>query len=59
MVVMEEHLQENRVQLGSTNLMVGRRPAVDPTNENFPNDREANAMLTRQYREGFVVPASV
>src|SRR5439155_7044870 len=59
MVVMEEHLAENRVALNETNLMVGRRLAVDPTNENFPNDQEANAMLTRQYRQGFVVPASV
>lgn len=57
MVVMEEHLQENGVNLGQTNLTVGRRLVVDPTNENFPNDRDANEHLTRQYREGFVVPA--
>jgi predicted dehydrogenase len=56
MVVMEEHLQENGVPMGTTNLIVGRRLVVHPTNENFPHDDEANGMLTRQYREGFVVP---
>jgi predicted dehydrogenase len=57
MMVMEEHLAENRVPLNSTKLMVGRRLTVHPTNENFPGNEEANRMLTRQYRPGFVVPA--
>jgi predicted dehydrogenase len=59
LVVMEEHLQENGVALNTASLKVGRRLTVDPTNENFPNDRDANALLTRQYREGFVVPDRV
>jgi hypothetical protein len=57
MVVMEEHLAANQVPLSSTKLVVGRRLAVHPTNENFPGDEDANRMLTRQYRPGFVVPA--
>ena len=59
LMVMEEHLQENRVPLNTTNLTVGRRLTVDPTNENFPNDADANPMLTRPYRKGFVVPERV
>jgi len=55
--VMEEHLAENGVALASTNLMVGRRLAVHPTNENFPGNESLNWMLTRQYRPGFEVPA--
>ena len=57
MVLMEEHLADNRVALDTTSMMVGRRLTVHPTNENFPGDEEANRMLTRPYREGFVVPA--
>ena len=57
MVMMEEHLAGNHVPLNSTSLMVGRRLTVHPTNENFPNDQEASAMLREQNRKGFEVPA--
>jgi predicted dehydrogenase len=57
MVLMEEHLAANRVALNNTNLIVGRRLTVHPTNENFPGDEEANRLLTRPYREGFEVRA--
>jgi predicted dehydrogenase len=57
MVTMEEHLAVNNVPLVGTNLVVGRRLAVHPTNENFPGVDEANRMLTRPYRKGFEVPA--
>jgi predicted dehydrogenase len=56
MIVMEEHLQENGVPLGQTQLTVGRRLTLDAGNERFQNDDEANRMLTRQYRKGFEVP---
>jgi predicted dehydrogenase len=56
MVVMEEHLQENGVALGQTQLTVGRRLTLDAGNERFQNDEEANRMLTREYRRGFEVP---
>jgi len=32
---------------------------VDPRTEKFVNDAEANAMLTRDYRKPYVVPANV
>ena len=36
-----------------------RRLAMDPQTERFLNDAEANAMLTRDYRKPYVVPANV
>ncbi|MFO7975487.1 MAG: hypothetical protein R6V12_12725, partial [Candidatus Hydrogenedentota bacterium] len=35
---------------------LGRTVRFDPETETFPGDDEANALLTRQYREGFEVP---
>jgi len=58
MVLMEEHLADNAVALASTNMTVGPRLTVHPTNENFPGNAAANALLTRpQYRKGFEIPA--
>jgi predicted dehydrogenase len=53
---MEEHLKENKVPLDETKCHVGRSLKLDPKKESFPDDKEANAMLTREYRKGFVVP---
>jgi len=57
LISMEEHLTANNVPLGKTNLTVGRRLSLDVKQETFINDAQANAMLTRQYRKGFEVPA--
>jgi predicted dehydrogenase len=38
---------------------VKRRVALDPQTGQFLNDAEANAMLTRDYRKPYVVPATV
>jgi predicted dehydrogenase len=56
---MEDHLQENGVPLNKTEYRVGRKLMVDPKTETFVNDKDADAMLTRDYREGFVVPAKL
>ena len=37
----------------------GRKLTLDPKNEVFVSDSQANAMLTREYRKGFEVPAKV
>ena len=34
---------------------VGRKLAFDPKSERFVDDKEADAMLTREYRKGFEV----
>jgi hypothetical protein len=32
---------------------------IDPKSERIVNDKEANVMLTREYRKGFEVPEKV
>jgi predicted dehydrogenase len=56
---MVEHLKANDVDLGKTPLTVGFPLLVDARRERFkgPYAEEANAMLTREYRAPFVVPA--
>jgi predicted dehydrogenase len=54
-----EHLKDNKVAVDGLQYRVGRRLRLEPGKETFLGDKEANAMLTRQYREGFVVPAKV
>jgi predicted dehydrogenase len=54
---MVEHLRGNNVPLDKTMLTVGRRLNLDVRAETFGNDQEANRLLTREYRKGFVVPA--
>ena len=47
------------VKLEGTQFRMGRMMQIDPKSETFVNDTEGDAMLTRQYREPFVVPAKV
>jgi len=51
------HLQANGVDLSKTPLTLGRRLRIDAAKESFVGDDEANRLLTRGYREPFVVPA--
>ena len=54
---MVAHLEANGVDLRETPLTLGRRLLIDPAAERFVGDDAANALLTRDYREPFVVPA--
>jgi hypothetical protein len=56
---MEKHLKDNKIELSGIRCRVGRPLHLDVSKESFLNDREANAMLTREYRKGFEVPAKV
>jgi predicted dehydrogenase len=56
---MEQHLKDNKIDLASIKCRVGRKLAIDPAKECFREDREADALLTREYRKGFEVPAKV
>jgi predicted dehydrogenase len=49
------HLDENDID-PAVKLQMGAVLAFDPGREEFPNNPDANALLTRQYREPFVVP---
>ena len=55
---MIEHLKANNVDLGKTPLTIGLPLLLDPRGDKFtgPDAARANALLTRQYRAGFVVP---
>jgi len=56
---MQDHLKDNGVKLDNTDYIVGRHLKFDGKTESFIGDDEANAMLTREYRKGFVVPEKV
>ena len=57
---MEEHLAGgNRPKLDGATYRLGRKLVVDAQAENFVGDTQANALLTRTYRKGFVVPDKV
>jgi hypothetical protein len=52
------HLKDNGVDMASTKLQVGPVLPFDPQSETFVGNDKANAMLTRDYRKPFVVPAA-
>jgi predicted dehydrogenase len=56
---MEQHLKDNKVALDTVKCRVGRKLNLEPTKEVFLGDKDANAMLTREYRKGFEVPEKV
>jgi predicted dehydrogenase len=54
---MAAHLRKNEVDIDNTPaLTLGVRLKMDPKTETFTNSTEANKMLTREYRAGYVVP---
>lgn len=53
------HVSSAIAHLGNIAYRLGRHLKFDPTFEKFVDDTEADTMLTRQYREGFVVPDEV
>ncbi|HZU39305.1 MAG TPA: Gfo/Idh/MocA family oxidoreductase [Gemmataceae bacterium] len=56
---MEEHLKQDAVPLDRTDYQLGRKLTLEPGQESFVGDAQANGMLTRHYRKPFVVPAKV
>ena len=56
---MADHLKDNKVPLEGAPYRVGRKLAIDPKTERFIGDKEANGLLTREYRKGFEVPEKV
>ena len=57
---MEEHLsKENGVKLEQTTYHLGRLLKIDAKSETFMGDKDANSMLTRNYRKPFVVPEKI
>ena len=56
---MTEHLGKNKVDPAKDKLTLGMPLAMDGKAEKFTGNDEANAMLTRKYREPYVVPDKV
>lgn len=54
---MAEHLGANDVDLAKSQVTLGVPLKMDPKTERFAGNEQANAMLTRDYRAPFVVPA--
>ena len=53
----KKHLADNSVDIETSQLTVGPWLAFDPEKEKFVGNAMADAMLTREYRAPFVVPA--
>ena len=53
------HLSSALAHLGNIAFRLGRVLNFDPATEKFVGDKEANPMLTRQYRAPYVVPERV
>jgi predicted dehydrogenase len=53
--VMEGHLTSTLPHLGNISYRVGRELVFDGRTETIANDREANQLLTREYRKGFEI----
>jgi len=51
-----KHLQKNGVQTDRDFMSLGAVLEFDPEREVITNNSEANALLTREYREPYVVP---
>lgn len=56
---MEAHLSANGLELDGTQYTLGRNLTIDVENETILDDSQAAQLLTRPYREPFVVPDSV
>ena len=53
-----QHLKRSGVDLAKYSLSLGPQLKFDPKKETFANSADANALLTREYRDGFVCPAA-
>jgi predicted dehydrogenase len=52
----EQHLAANTLKLAEITYKKGPQLSFDPREETFGSDAAANALLTREYRQPFVVP---
>jgi predicted dehydrogenase len=55
----EKHLRSHKIKVDELSYRLGRKLTLNVAAETFGGDRAANALLTREYRRGFVVPAKV
>jgi hypothetical protein len=53
--VMEGHLSSSLPHLANISYRVGRQLQFDAKTETFVNDRDADKLLSREYRKGFEI----
>jgi len=56
--VLEGHLSSSLPHLGNISYQVGRQLIFDGKSEKFVDDKQADRLLTREYRKGFEIPSS-
>ena len=56
---MAAHLEANGVDINNDKVTLGVVLKMNPKTEKFRGNRKANALLTRDYRKPYVVPAKV
>jgi len=56
---MGEHLKDSGIKFDGKNFFAGRKLEFDAKAERFVSDKEADALLTRNYRKPFTVPDKV
>jgi predicted dehydrogenase len=56
--VLEGHLSSSLPHLGNISYQVGRALVFDGKSETFVDDKQADRLLTREYRKGFEIPKS-
>jgi predicted dehydrogenase len=57
--ILEGHMSTALAHLANISYRLGRKLDFDPKTERFVNDAEADALLTRKYREPYVLPDKV
>jgi predicted dehydrogenase len=57
--ILEGHLSAAIGHLGVISYRTGRKLTFNPEKEKFDNDREADKLLTREYRKPYIVPEKV
>jgi len=57
--ILEGHMSATLCHLANISFRAGRKLAFNPDTEKFVGDEEANRMLTRKYREPYVLPDKV
>jgi predicted dehydrogenase len=56
--ILEGHLSATLPHLANASYLAGRSLQFDGKSETFVNDKEADKLLTREYRKGFEIPKS-
>ena len=54
--ILEGHLSSTLPHLANISYRVGRSLTFDGKTEQFVNDKDADKLLTREYRKGFEIP---